>query len=37
MNADQRRASSNIASSVRARLVALAHERGEEAGMLFTH
>ena len=36
MNADQRRAFSNIASSVRARLVALAHERGKEAGMLFT-
>lgn len=36
MNTDPRRASANIASSVRARLVALAHERGEDAGMLFT-
>ena len=36
MNADQRRASANIASSGWARLVALAHERGEDAGMLFT-
>lgn len=36
MNANPRRASANIASSVRARLVTLAHERGEEAGMLFT-